>query len=174
MARYESPTYEVVVKEEAFELRRYESFEIAAVEMNNRNDGFRVLFRYISGANRKQEKISMTVPVLQKEEDRQQIMSFVVPKQFRGGAPVPSDDSVSIQRIEWPEMAVIRFSGMASEYKIHAKEKKLMEWIHQKGWQIQGERILAFYDPPFQVPFLRRNEVLIGVKRERKVDDGER
>jgi len=165
MAKYESPDYEVVVKEESFELRRYEAFEIAKVDIDNRNDGFRVLFRYISGANQQQAPISMTVPVIQKEEDQHQTMSFVVPKQYWGQAPIPSDASVSIQRIEWPEMAVIQFSGMASERKIHQKEKKLIAWIRQKGWQVQGERIVAFYDPPFQVPFLRRNEILIGIER---------
>lgn len=166
MSQYESPDYQVIIKEDPFELRRYEAFEIARVDMNNRNDGFRVLFRYISGANQQNKQISMTVPVLQRQEDQHQTMSFVVPKAYQGEAPVPSDASVSIQRMEWPEMAVIRFSGMASERKLQGKEKKLMEWIQQKGWRMVGERILAFYDPPFQVPFLRRNEVLIGIERD--------
>lgn len=165
MAQYESPDYEVIIREEPYELRRYEVFEIAMVDMNNRNDGFRVLFRYISGANQQQQQISMTVPVLQKEAEPNQTMSFVVPKRYQGEAPIPSDPSVTIQRIEWPEMAVIRFSGFATERKIQKNENLLLEWIRKQGWKTRNEKFLAFYDPPFQVPFIRRNEVMVGIER---------
>lgn len=174
MSKYESPTYTVEVKEGVFELRQYEEFQVVRVDMTSRNDGFRTLFSYISGANETQEKISMTVPVIQEQSTERKTMAFVVPKKYQAGVPSPSDASVGIQKMTWSYVAVLRFSGFASERKIKSKEASLHKWIREKGWVEAGMRVIAFYDPPFQVPFLRRNEVMIGIKKKGNLDNEER
>ena len=40
----------------------------------------------------------------------------------------------------------------------------LEEFTKKKGLQITGEDIFAKYDPPFQIWFLKRNEVLFPVE----------
>ena len=74
-------------KENSFELRKYGQFYI--VEYDNRADpdvdrGFRTLFKYISSENKDNEKISMTVPVIQEETDENRKMAFVVPEKYWG------------------------------------------------------------------------------------------
>ncbi len=174
MSSYESPEYTVEEKEDMFELRRYKDFQVVSVDMTNRNDGFRTLFSYISGANETQEKISMTVPVIQEQNAQKRTMAFVVPKKYQAGVPSPMDASVGIQQMTWTHVAVLRFSGFASERKIQSKEASLHEWIQKNGWVESGMRVTAFYDPPFQVPFLRRNEVMIGINWKEDLDDGGR
>ena len=68
MSKYETLDYEVVIKENEYEIRKYLNFYI--VEYENANDpdinnGFRSLFNYISSDNKENEKISMTTPVIQ-------------------------------------------------------------------------------------------------------------
>lgn len=174
MSSYESPSYEVKIREGLLELRKYEKFQVARVDTRNRNDGFRTLFQYISGANEEQEKISMTVPVIQEQMDEKRTMAFVVPKQYDERVPSPMDEGIVIERMTWSYVAVIRFSGLASERKIRLKGDELHEWIRKKGWMESGMQVVAFYDPPFQVPFLRRNEVMIGINWKANLDNGER
>jgi hypothetical protein len=63
----EEPAFEVLRETEGIEIRRYGSFIVAETlvqEASSReaasNEGFRRLFRYISGDNRAREKIEMT------------------------------------------------------------------------------------------------------------------
>lgn len=83
MSKYETPDYDVLEKEHAFEFREYGHFYI--VEYDNRADpdvdrGFRTLFKYISSENTENEKISMTVPVIQEDAQDNRKMAFVVPQ----------------------------------------------------------------------------------------------
>lgn len=174
MSSYESPEYTVEEKDGMFELRRYKNFQVVSVDVTNRNDGFRTLFSYISGANETQEKISMTVPVIQEQSGEKKTMAFVVPKKHQAGAPSPRDASVGIKQMTWSLVAVLQFSGFARERKIKSKEASLREWIRKSGWVETGMRVLSFYDPPFQVPFLRRNEVMIGIEKKDNLDNEER
>lgn len=85
MSKYETPDYEVIEKEDDFELRRYDDFYI--VEYNNETDpdinrGFKTLFNYISSENKENEKMSMTVPVIQEKTETNKKMAFVVPEKY--------------------------------------------------------------------------------------------
>jgi hypothetical protein len=62
------------------------------------------------------------------------------------------------------KFAVIRYSGSWSKKKYESQKELLEEFIRNKGLKITGEAIFARYDPPFQLSFLRRNEVLIPVE----------
>ena len=66
MSRYETPEYQVLEKDGDIELRRYETYYTAAVEQAGLSDdnGFRQVFDFISGNNVSQEKIAMTIPVI--------------------------------------------------------------------------------------------------------------
>ena len=66
----EKAEYNVLEREGKFELRQYKSHIVAETMVEGDfegvgNEGFRRLFDYISGKNRKKQSISMTAPVSQ-------------------------------------------------------------------------------------------------------------
>ena len=66
----EEPTYKIIKEFDEFEIRAYSPYLVAEIEIDSSfeeasNVGFRLLFKYISGENLKQEKIEMTTPVNQ-------------------------------------------------------------------------------------------------------------
>ncbi len=79
----ERAKYTVVEKEGNFELRQYEPYIVAETIVEGDfdevgNEGFRRLFDYISGKNRKQQSISMTAPVSQEAESEKISMTAPV------------------------------------------------------------------------------------------------
>jgi len=54
--------------------------------------------------------------------------------------------------------------GMSQKRYVE-REGLLFEWIKKRGLEPAGEPIFARYNPPFMPWFLRRNEVLIPLKR---------
>jgi len=64
----ESPTYNVESKEENIEIRKYDDYIVAQVDLeadysSALSNGFSILAGYIFGGNHKKSKISMTAPV---------------------------------------------------------------------------------------------------------------
>jgi effector-binding domain-containing protein len=181
----EKAKYEVVEKEGSFEVREYEASIIAETIVESDFDGagnaaFRVLFDYISGNNRKREaismtapveqkksseKISMTAPVNQRREGDKWSVSFLMPSEYTMETiPEPLDARVVLKEEPGKKMAAVRYSGTWSKDRYERHKAKLEEFIKQRGYQVIGEAIFARYDPPFQIFFLRRNEVLIEIE----------
>ena len=100
MGKYETPKYDILLRENEFEIREYVDFFV--VEYENSKDpeiqeGFRTLFKYISNDNVDKEKISMTVPVIQQEFRENKKMAFVVPKKFGTEIPKPNNPNVEVK-----------------------------------------------------------------------------
>lgn len=113
------------------------------------------------------EKISMTAPVTiqsnsaQSESENWRV-HFVMPSQYTmQSLPKPNNDRVKLRQVPEQSYASIRFSGLAGEAKVAKKTQELIAWLNKKGFQAQGEPELARYNPPWTLPFMRRNEVLI-------------
>jgi len=181
----EKAEYKVIEKEGRFELRQYQPQIVAETIVESSFDeasniAFRRLFNYISGENRKKESIAMTAPVNQKRgsekiamtapvnqqkfEDKY-IVSFLMPSKYTMETlPEPLDSNVRLRQIPTQMIASIRYSGSWSRKAYEAKKSLLEEFIRKKGLRIIGEDIFARYDPPFQIWFLRRNEVLFPVE----------
>lgn len=52
-----------------------------------------------------------------------------------------------------------------SESENQKKEIELLRWIEKgKEYKVVSRPMFAGYDPPWTIPFLRRNEILIEVK----------
>ena len=181
----EKPSYSVITKEGSLEVRRYESMLVAQTMVDSDfeqsgNIAFRRLFKYISGENQKAQKISMTAPVNQQAEsekismtapvnqqkvDDKYTVNFVMPKKYTMETiPQPSDPDVVIKEIPSGKMAAIRYSGTWSRKLYESHKQKLEEFILKQQLKAAGEPIFARYDPPFQLWFLRRNEVQIPVE----------
>ena len=182
----EEPPYKVVEESGDFEIRQYQPYIEAEtlVEGDFRevgNVGFRRLFDYIQGKNRKRQEIPMTAPVTQEAASEKIPMTapvgqekvagkwritFVMPSSYTMSTlPQPLDPRVNLVEIPGRLMAVNQYSGTWSQKRYEAKERELREFIDKKGLQVVGEPVWARYNPPFMPWFLRRNEVMIPVAR---------
>ena len=182
----EKAKYTVLEKEDSFEIRQYEPQIVAEtyVEGNLKdvgNAGFRRLYDYISGNNKKKqsismtapvgqeassEKIAMTAPVSQEKTDDQWRITFLMPAEYSlETLPEPLDERVKLRKEPGRLMAAVRYSGTWSE-EAYEKNKALLEaYIQKRGLKKAGVPVWARYDPPFMPWFLRRNEVLIPVEK---------
>lgn len=118
----------------------------------------------------KSEKISMTAPVGMQaktenaglDNTNQWRMYFVMPSQYTlETLPKPNNPAVTLRAIPTSRMAVLRFSGLAGEEKTAKKTAELLAWLKSKQITPIGEPELARYNPPWTLPFLRRNEVML-------------
>jgi len=181
----EKAKYQVIDKEGKFEVRQYKPQIVAETVVETDFDGagnmaFQRLFNYISGENRKKEsiamtapvnqksssqKIAMTAPVNQQQSEGNYVVSFLMPSKYTmESLPEPLDSSVRLRKIPARKVAAVRYSGSWSKAKYEQKKILLEEFIRNKGLRITGQDIFARYDPPFQIPFFRRNEVLFEVE----------
>lgn len=80
--------------------------------------------------------------------------------------PAHNNPDVKIIGIPAERVAAIRFSGLAGDDSISRHRKLLLERIAQHGLTYHGEPTLAFYNPPWTLPFLRRNEILAKVSAQ--------
>ncbi len=163
--------YSVLEKDNNLELRHYDQLILVSTPMNEGMDGqnepFSKLFRYISGNNDEVQKIPMTAPVFMDQENQKtETMSFVLPKSYNmNDAPRPQDPTVELEELKDYTVASIIFSGFLNQDNINKHKRILEQWIEEKGYTRTGPVKAAGYNPPFTIPALRRNEVLIPVKK---------
>lgn len=175
-AANESAEYKVVTSDGKFEVREYPDLMLVATTTNmdaqGRDGSFMKLFRYISGANESDKKISMTTPVFMENEkaDSAVQMGFVMPKQVAvDGVPAPTGEGLDVRKRVGGRFAVLRFSGQLNAKVAKESEAKLRNWMATKGLaaddSVESSGVeTAGYDPPFTPGPLRRNEVLIRFK----------
>lgn len=160
----ETRPYDVVKKFDGFEVRAYTPATYAGVIKEGRmmetgNSGFRDLAGYIFGGNDRQEKIAMTAPVTFRPSGDSTEMLFMMPKGFTPeNLPVPDNKKIRMWTAPAIHMAVLRFSGFASNRDIERKGEELLGLMQQNGMKPEGDLIFMAYNPPFQV-LNRRNEV---------------
>ena len=160
----EEAKYEVIKKNEIYEIRKYsDRLAIETIE-SNQNSGFRKLFNYISGNNKTNEKISMTTPVTRIEKNGNMTMQFYLPSKFsENNTPYPSSDEIKIVNIQGGYYAVLKYSGRASD-KNFVKHRLILEKeLKRSNISIKSPPIRATYDSPFTLPMNRRNEVMFKI-----------
>jgi hypothetical protein len=139
------------------------------------NEGFRLIAGYIFGANKPNAKIEMTAPVQQQRVQKiamtapvtQQAygdrwtVEFIMPKRWTMATlPIPEDDRVKLVPIPARKLVAIGFSGSPSDELIARKTAELRAYANEQNLDVVGEPVFAFYNPPWTLPFLRRNEVM--------------
>ncbi len=107
----------------------------------------------------------MTTPVVgQKQEDVWRY-TFVLPATYtKDSAPLPTTADVKVVGVPRTKVAALRYSGSWNEEAMEQKSQELLEWIKTNGLAAASAPRAAGYDPPWTIPFLRRNEVLIDIK----------
>ena len=166
---YEEANYEVVKKNEVYEIRKYSDRLAIETDTSNEGNSFRKLFNYISGNNDKNEEIKMTTPVTQMEKKGNMTMQFYLPSRFnKENIPSPSNPDVKILNIKGGYYAVIRYSGRASD-KNFIKHKSILEnELKKDNMIILSPPIKATYDGPFTLPMNRRNEAMFEINIKNK------
>jgi hypothetical protein len=187
----EEPAYKVVRSEGRFEIRDYAPHLVAettvrADEASARVDsasdtGFGRLFDYITGANRPQQDIAMTSPVLRTRADGTSIamtvpvtdtrrddlvvVAFLVPSQYTAETvPQPTNPEVRIRVVPARRVAAVRFNGYWTDAAFAAEEQALREFLKKEKLAPAGPAELARYDAPFVPPGERRNEILVPLR----------
>jgi hypothetical protein len=171
----EEPSYQILLNEAPYEHRRYSSFVVAETFVTGDFDaagrtGFRRIANYIFGNNvdrtGESRKIAMTAPVTVEAERDGWRLHFVMPGDEKLDAlPQPNRPDVKLRQIGEHDMAVVRFSGWTTEAAIQEQTAKLRAWMQRRGLPEGGEPQVARYNDPFTLPWRRRNEILIPVKR---------
>lgn len=186
---YEEPAYAVVASlAPQVEVRRYAprlaaEIEVAGIEgQPARDEAFQFLFRYIAGANRAADapariamtvpvevapaaRIAMTVPVETATAAGTMRMRFFLPTAFSAAdAPVPQDPRVRLVEVPEETLAVLRFGGRADLDEEATRQRELLQSLDGTDWRAAGAPFAYYYDSPFTIPFLRRNEAAVRVE----------
>lgn len=177
----ETPKYQVLVKDGDFEIRSYSPYVVAKTVVKGEFDqvqeeAFRRLAGYIFGANEKKQSLSMTAPVVQKESQKIAMtapvvqspsedgweMTFMMPSQYKlEDLPKPNDPQVLFEQVPAKLFAVIRYSGSRKKGVNDMKAADLKEWLgRQPNYEITAGPNFAGYDPPWTLPWFRRNEMM--------------
>ena len=186
----EEPKFSLIEKSGDFEVRLYKPMIVAETYVDGSlseasSAGFRLIAGYIFGGNKSRQgfsperitmtapvtlepssqKIAMTAPVVVESKDNRWRVHFVMPAGYTlNSLPVPNDSRVSLREIAEQKTAVILFSGLAGEDKVKDMTTALLDWIKARGLEATSTPQLARYNPPWTLPFLRRNEILINIK----------
>ncbi|URE45325.1 SOUL heme-binding protein [Musa troglodytarum] len=162
-------------------------------DFNGSSQAFNVLAAYLFGKNITSEQMEMTTPVYTRksqsdgvkmdmttpvitnkasssspDQDKWQ-MSFVMPSKYGSNLPMPKDPSVSIKEVPKKMVAVTAFSGFVKDEDVMQRESKLREALRSDPeFQVkEGASVeVAQFNPPFTLPFTRRNEVAVEVERK--------
>ena len=185
MSNVEQARYDVFETHGAIEIRDYAPMIVAEVSVPGEREkaisnGFRLIADYIFGNNISSENVEMTAPVIQQPGERiamtapviQQggeeiwLVRFVMPFAYTMQTlPKPNNPDVSLEAIAGKRFAVIRFSGLAKLKSLEEKTKELEAFIQSRNLHSKSGAIYAFFNPPWTLPFLRRNEVMFEIDR---------
>lgn len=184
---YEQPDYAVVERlGDGIEIRRYGPRLVAEAEVEKagtdspESAAFEILAGYIFGANRAAariemtapvavapggEKIAMTAPVAAGDGAGGRLaMRFYLPRELTAqAAPVPTDPRVRVREIPGETVATLRFSGSRQAAAVAPVQERLLKALAGSPWRSRGTPYAFFYDPPWTLPFLRRNEAAVAV-----------
>ena len=182
----EEPAFKIVQSNGDFEIRDYPALIVAEVtvaggQKEAASKGFRLLAGYIFGGNKRRDSIAMTAPVQQERRSEKIAMTapviqtanadtwtvrFTMPSTYTlDTLPEPNDTKIQLRRMPAERLAVLRFSGLASEGDVAKKTTELVAAAMALHLGTIGPVSLAQYDPPWTPWFMRRNEVMVQVER---------
>ncbi|RWR83588.1 heme-binding-like protein, chloroplastic [Cinnamomum micranthum f. kanehirae] len=160
-------------------------------DFNGASQGFNVLAAYLFGKNTANEtmemttsvytrktqsdgeKMEMTTPVITKQSGDlgNWQMSFVMPSKYGAKLPLPKDPSARITEVPGKIVAVAAFSGYVTDEEVKRRESKLRDALRRDTqFQLKESATVevAQYNPPFTLPFTRRNEIALEVEQKNK------
>lgn len=182
----EEPEFSVESKTSHYEIRKYGAIVVAETKIesdfeNAGNQAFRILAGYIFGGNKSKikiemtapvnqevvsEKIEMTAPVTQTKASSGFMVQFTMPKKYTlETLPIPNDARVQLRLVPARKVAVYTYSGSWSESRYKDKLEDFRSELKKDNIVATGEPVLARFNSPFQLWFLRRNEIWIEIAK---------
>ena len=184
----EEVPYTVSESHEDKEIRLYRPRIIAKITVtgeykDSQRQAFRILADYIFGKNVEKQEIAMTAPVTQEPKSNKIAMTapvtqekapggwtltFSMPAKYKTIAELPTPEDDRIELLERPGglFAVIRYTWLTGQERNNEKVTLLMDWLRKNGeYKAISTPYYAGYDPPWTIPFLRRQEMLVEVKK---------
>jgi hypothetical protein len=183
MSDVEQAKYTVIRTQGDNEIRDYTPAIVAETTISGEREeaikkGFRIIADYIFGNNISSEKVAMTAPAIQKSSEKiamtapvvqqpkgnQWTVHFVMPASYSmASLPKPNNPEVVLKQIPGKRFAVERFSGTASEDSLKEHSQALMAFVQEQKLHALSAPLFAFYNPPWTLPLLRRNEVMVEI-----------
>ena len=184
-SQVEQSPYTVISQNGAIEVRDYPPMIVAEVITTGPRDqairsGFRLLADYIFGNNQSQsaipmtapvtqqsgESIPMTAPVTQTAVEGQWQTRFMMPAAYTmDSLPKPVKDQVQLRQVPPKRFVVIRFSGLPSDEDLKQEQNNLKSAIQSQNLTAISGPIYAFFNPPWTLPPMRRNEIMIEIEK---------
>lgn len=167
------------------EIRRYDQriaaeTTVSTDEESARNEGFRRLASYIFGGNHRDAEIAMTAPVTQQrgttiamtapvaqsaDASGEWTIRFFMPSKWTMDTlPTPNDDRVRLTVVPPETVAVLTFTGDRGPQAVARRTEELRKALRDSDFELVGEPAAWFYDPPWTLPFRRRNEIAVAVR----------
>lgn len=160
-------------------------------DLNGASQSFNVLAEYLFGKNTANEAMEMTTPVITRrtqsegetmamttpvitkkmEDEDKWKMSFVMPSKYGSKLPLPKNSAVTIKEVPGKTVAVVAFSGFVSDEDVMQRESRLRNSLmNDSQYKVKsGASVeVAQYNPPFTLPFTRRNEISLQVERKQE------
>ena len=183
----DEPEFNSTFKDDNLEIREYAPKILAQVSVlgdfnEATSKGFKLLADFIFGNNISidgsskidmtapvvvepvSEIINMTAPVITEGINNEWVVSFVMPKEYSlSTLPKPNNKNITITRLPAEKYAVIVFSGLVRESSYDKQAKILYNFIKNKNLTTIGALQIARYNPPWTLPFFRRNELMIRI-----------
>ncbi len=183
MSNVEQAKYTVVESQGNIQIRDYAPMIVAETVVSGKrkeaiNQGFRIIADYIFGNNAPKQDVAMTAPVIQQPVEKIPMTApvtqegagnswkvrFVMPASYTMDTlPTPNNDAVKLEIVPGKRFAVIRFSGMAGEESLREHTDRLSAFIKNQKRESLSPPTYAFFNPPWTLPFLRRNEVMVEI-----------
>jgi len=177
----ETPAYRVERQVGDIEIRTYAPRIVAEVAVKGSQGqavtaGFRKLAAYIFGANEGGAKVAMTTPVTQvpgqtiamttpvsqMARGDDWLVQFTMPAAYSmASLPRARDPDIRFSELPGQRQVVLRFSGLAGQARLAAKEGELRSWVRGQGLTVAAGPFYYYYDPPWTLPWARRNEVAV-------------
>lgn len=181
----EQAKYEVVESQGDIQIRDYAPMIVAETEVSGErkeaiNQGFLIIADYIFGNNVPKKNVAMTAPVIQQPAEKIAMTApvtqvgagnswnvrFVMPASYTMDTlPKPNNDAVKLEKVLGKRFVVIRFSGMAGGESLKEHTDELNAFIKDKKLEPLSQATYAFFNPPWTLPFLRRNEVMVEIAK---------
>ena len=165
---YKEPKYDLINKDGNIEIRQYGQYVVARTSVGsiNKHDNnmFRTLASYIFGGNKQNQSIPMTAPVTTYEDtDSYNMVFYMLDAENIDDMPEPNGQNILFENFNLGKCAVISFSWFSSESRVNSHTDKLKKYLKDNNLTATSSFMVNRYDPPWRMPFMRRNEVLVQI-----------
>jgi hypothetical protein len=92
-------------------------------------------------------------------------IAFVMPQQYNlNSLPIPNNDNIKFEEVPERYVAVLSYSWYTNEARVNKKKEQLLKMLKKQNIEVMAQPQNARYNPPWTVPFMIRNEILVDIQ----------